>query len=764
MEGKLELSLRALRYAINKKERDKLEFPIRLQVLEATSCWVRARQGESALRQIITVSDGFYKRSDCFIVNTANKIEAYSIIEVRNIDFEVSIERGRKSNGKRVPIVAHILDFEVLVPGSHIGNYSGKPSSLDSFKEGIIEPKSQLSDKLWEQMKQGKGCDVTFKFSHIAGTPTVLAQKNPLIANSDVFEALFEGGYREDAGVIEILDSEPQYVQSMLQYLFTQFVPFLNLRHAFEVLYLAKKYMIKDLEQFCRSFIIKKKSKESSQPEDIFKYMELNLKCCDDEVSEFVMLEFKQYAGEFIRKPQFLELDFASLETFLSLPRMNAHEWELLQALRRWVVSKGLNASCPIAAEGEEEVGEGEDKQCIHQLLECIRFKYMALKETVMAITWPELGLNTDSEFLTDLLDSESGQAVPTKERLTYTLNQGYSVYRWDDHVIYTNLMLDLTRETVDCLQGNPSMTINHPSPTNMSLGPPYVMNETVIKPRYWIEWKNKYLPMGPTVKNLLLTVVIDVDGYIGKVNNPPQITGEAELKLFSFKPHVPAKQIRKPIPNRSIDGLSLSLELTRSELANYTYTWQGRSQVVDLQVKFILIEQGRRRAAFSVKVPLRSTTPEAVIQVETDYSENEPDRDDDDDVDWSHRFTDRPRSLSSRSMSHSRSRSPPGRTYRVGPDSDFPRGGYSGWYLQPRSRTRSRSRRRSMSRSRSRTQSRRWSSPSTHPCSPSYLPPSQRSPNSESPTRQRFMPPLSPGSPSRAEYKYNPRSPSPDW
>lgn len=63
--------------------------------------------------------------------------------------------------------------------------------------------------------------------------------------------------------------------------------------------------------------------------------MELNIKCCDDAISGFVMEEFARHSNVFIRQPQFLELDLTSLEAFLSLPNINAHEWELLHAIRQ---------------------------------------------------------------------------------------------------------------------------------------------------------------------------------------------------------------------------------------------------------------------------------------------------------------------------------------------------------------------------------------------------------------------------------------------
>ena len=55
----------------------------------------------------------------------------------------------------------------------------------------------------------------------------------------------------------------------------------------------------------------------------------------------------------------------------------------LRQAVRRWAIHKGLDTNCDPAR-----------PQCLHQLLECIRWKgVVPLREAVLANSWPEFGL-----------------------------------------------------------------------------------------------------------------------------------------------------------------------------------------------------------------------------------------------------------------------------------------------------------------------------------------------------------------------------------
>ena len=152
-------------------------------------------------------------------------------------------------------------------------------------------------------------CDVTFSFPHCASSatssiPTVKAHKNALIAKSPVFEVQFEGGF-SDASCEEfhILDTEPKYMRCLLQFIFTRwfttktiriehlftfrFVPLLSLKQAFEILYLARNYIIHDLKEYCKHFIMNNEKKLAGVI-DVFQFLEMNGKSCGEDICQFI--------------------------------------------------------------------------------------------------------------------------------------------------------------------------------------------------------------------------------------------------------------------------------------------------------------------------------------------------------------------------------------------------------------------------------------------------------------------------------------------
>ena len=56
-----------------------------------------------------------------------------------------------------------------------------------------------------------------------------------------------------------------------------RFLPLLSLRQAFEMLYLARKYLIEDLENYTKNFILNNKQTLAGVT-DVFLYLEMNVK------------------------------------------------------------------------------------------------------------------------------------------------------------------------------------------------------------------------------------------------------------------------------------------------------------------------------------------------------------------------------------------------------------------------------------------------------------------------------------------------------
>lgn len=86
-EGFLEFSLGCLPHVVRGSQRDNLVFPLILQVLDSTDCRSRVstkngRTKNHELRKIISVSDGFFSKVDCFLLTSNIHLEPYTVIQV----------------------------------------------------------------------------------------------------------------------------------------------------------------------------------------------------------------------------------------------------------------------------------------------------------------------------------------------------------------------------------------------------------------------------------------------------------------------------------------------------------------------------------------------------------------------------------------------------------------------------------------------------------------------------------------------------------
>jgi len=621
-EGYLEFSLGCLTHVVHgSRSREGLEFPLVLQVLDTKDCRTRVsirngRTKSDGLRKIISVSDGFYKIDECFLLTGNQHLEPYTVIKVQNVDFGYKIERQKD----KPKIAGMILDFDIIAKGSDVGYHSGNPSLIRNVEthsrwgrgDNIVHSMDSLSSKLWKQVKEGRCCDVTFSFPHcvvsdFSTVPTVKAQKNALIANSPVFEAQFEGGFSDASSEeVPIMDTEPKYMRCLLQFIFTRFVPLLNLRQAFELLYLARKYIINDLETYCKNFIMRNE-KRLAGVTDVFQYLEMNGKSCDDEISQFVWSKFRSCANVLIRQPRFLEIDFDTLETFLTEPDLNCHEWELVQAIRRWIVANDAVVKC-------EEV---DTETCAHQLVECIRWAAMPVKECVMVQQWQELKLFHDRSFLTDVMElqrARDGRNISHIEVVPACINKEYSLNRLyhDDtsFVIYTTLTVDPLSLSVTCMHGQSAAQSTYKQTKCSSIGPPFELLSFYVVPSYGLSNMSN--------NRVRLTVNLSCQGKSFNADSDILwVRSQVKLTVFSFSPDFPSKEPEESKefnfwPDRDSSN-SDSVVFSNNELSHYLYTQDG-AQKLDLQLLFNTDMSERREDGRAsppkIMKPLRTSAP----------------------------------------------------------------------------------------------------------------------------------------------------------
>jgi len=621
-EGYLEFSLGCLTHVVHgTRSREGLEFPLVLQVIDSKDCRTRVsvrngRTERDGLRKIISVSDGFYKIDECFLLTGNQHLEPYTVIKVLNVDFGYKIERQKD----KPKIAGMILDFDIIAKGSDVGYHSGNPSLIRNVEthsrwgrgDNIVHSMDSLSSKLWKQVKEGRCCDVTFSFPHCVvsdfpSVPTVKAQKNALIANSPVFEAQFEGGFSDASSEeVPIMDTEPKYMRCLLQFIFTRFVPLLNLRQAFELLYLARKYIINDLETYCKNFIMRNE-KRLAGVTDVFQYLEMNGKSCDDEISQFVWSKFRSCANVLIRQPRFLEIDFDTLETFLTESDLNCHEWELAQAIRRWIVANDAVVKC-------EEV---DTETCAHQLVECIRWAAMPIKECVMVQQWQELKLFHDRSFLTDVMElqrARDGRSISHIEVVPSCINKEYSLNRLhhDDtsFVIYTTLTVDPLSLSVTCMHGQSAAQSTYKQTKCSTIGPPFELLSFYVVPSYGLSNMSN--------NRVRLTVNLSCQGKSFNADSGIMwVRSQVKLTVFSFSPDFPSKEPEEPKefnfwPDRDSSN-SDSVVFSNNELSHYLYTQDG-AQKLDLQLLFNTDMSERREDGRAsppkIMKPLRTSAP----------------------------------------------------------------------------------------------------------------------------------------------------------
>ena len=115
------------------------------------------------------------------------------------------------------------------------------------------------------------------------------------------------------------------------------------------MLYLARKYLIEDLENYTKNFILNNKQTVAGAT-DVFLYLEmnvkvvytisgichhtlLNLQAMDDDIRQFAWAQLKSKANIFIRQPRFLEVSFffscKSLHKYYSLSRLTLQLWKI---------------------------------------------------------------------------------------------------------------------------------------------------------------------------------------------------------------------------------------------------------------------------------------------------------------------------------------------------------------------------------------------------------------------------------------------------
>lgn len=179
--------------------------------------------------------------------------------------------------------------------------------------------------------------DVQFSFTDDKNTNDeeniIYAHKLILSIGSSVFLTMFNGNVSNEKKVL-IEDATKEAFFELLRYLYTEKVN-LNTENVFEILYLAKKYLIPFLELECINFL-KKDLTFSNVCSILHSSVVFDSERLKEECYDLISCKTLQV----IQHESFLQMDMKTLDVFLNLNYMNCTEMELFYAVLDWAKNR----------------------------------------------------------------------------------------------------------------------------------------------------------------------------------------------------------------------------------------------------------------------------------------------------------------------------------------------------------------------------------------------------------------------------------------
>ncbi|KAH7719916.1 Btbd6 protein [Aphelenchoides avenae] len=150
-----------------------------------------------------------------------------------------------------------------------------------------------------------------------------------LSSASPMFRTQFHGSLKAEENIV-ITDSEPEPFKAMLEFIYTDKVSSLTMDIAFDVLYLAHKYLIKSLEKHTTDFMF-----ENVSSTNVYEFLRGRLLFQDGFPDKFWQAVDPE--GESILKSEeFLELDLETVRQIVSRNTLKVKEKTVYDRLIAW--------------------------------------------------------------------------------------------------------------------------------------------------------------------------------------------------------------------------------------------------------------------------------------------------------------------------------------------------------------------------------------------------------------------------------------------
>lgn len=232
--------------------------------------------------------------------------------------------------------------------------------------EGWQTTRKTLTERVEFLLNNSLMSDVSFVVRNASGEEeSIAAHKFVLAVSSPVFYAMFYGDLAESKNKIVLPDCDSESFLEFLRFLYSDKVT-LSEGSVMQVSYLAKKYIVPELETKCTNFL-----KENLSPENVFDILPLAKKFDEEELVIRCWEVVDRSTQVALQSETFPSITKELLAEVVKRDDLTIHEIELFQAVDRWATAECERKDLePVKASKRIVTGE--------EILSNIRFPLMS--------------------------------------------------------------------------------------------------------------------------------------------------------------------------------------------------------------------------------------------------------------------------------------------------------------------------------------------------------------------------------------------------
>ena len=252
--------------------------------------------------------------------------------------------------------------------------------------EGWQTTRKTLTERVEFLLNNSLMSDVSFVVRNASGEEeSIAAHKFVLAVSSPVFYAMFYGELAESKNKIVLPDCDSESFLEFLRFLYSDKVT-LSEGSVMQVSYLAKKYIVPELETKCTNFL-----KENLSPENVFDILPLAKKFDEEELVIRCWEVVERSTQVALQSETFPSITKELLEEVVKRENLAIHEIELFQAVDRW-------ATAECERKDLEPVKDSKRIVAGEEILSNIRFPLMSQKQFAEKV--PRSGLLSKDEII----------------------------------------------------------------------------------------------------------------------------------------------------------------------------------------------------------------------------------------------------------------------------------------------------------------------------------------------------------------------------